>query len=133
MGVLRDYSPGLHFDHHSQIIGRILGMKIVKWEVTNYPGTIMYVFNCPGCKFNHPVHVAYDPKEQTDNPKRTHFPCWTFNGDLNRPTFTPSLLVNPSWPQQRCHSFITDGKIQFLDDCWHDLKGKTVELPEYED
>ena len=29
-----------------------------------------------------------------------------------------------------CHSFITDGRIQFLGDCTHELKGQTVELPE---
>jgi hypothetical protein len=28
----------------------------------------------------------------------------------------------------RCHSFITDGKIEFLSDCTHSLAGQTVEL-----
>lgn len=31
-----------------------------------------------------------------------------------------------------CHSFIKDGMIQFLGDCTHELKGKTVKLPEVE-
>ena len=51
---------------------------------------------------------------------------------MDRPTFSPSLLVNKDNPEQRCHSFVTDGNIQYLDDCWHDLKGKQVELPEWE-
>ena len=29
-----------------------------------------------------------------------------------------------------CHSFVTDGRIQFLGDCTHDLAGHTVELPD---
>jgi hypothetical protein len=59
-------------------------------------------------------------------------PQWIFNGDVDKPTFTPSLLVFGSVPEKRCHSFITDGKILFLDDCFHELKGQTVEIPEYE-
>jgi hypothetical protein len=38
------------------------------------------------------------------------------------------------WRTERvCHSFVTDGKIQFLGDCTHALAGQTVELPEQED
>lgn len=29
-----------------------------------------------------------------------------------------------------CHSFVTDGRIQFLGDCTHALTGQTVDLPE---
>jgi hypothetical protein len=36
-------------------------------------------------------------------------------------------------PERQCHSFVTDGKIQFLPDCYHSLKGQTVELPEWDD
>jgi len=33
------------------------------------------------------------------------------------------------WRTERiCHSFITDGKIQFLSDCTHHLAGQTVDL-----
>jgi hypothetical protein len=31
-----------------------------------------------------------------------------------------------------CHSFITDGRIQYLGDCTHDLKGQTIDLPDWE-
>jgi hypothetical protein len=62
-------------------------------------------------------------------------PRWTFNGDLDKPTFNPSLLV--TWTQhqmpQVCHSFVRDGQIQFLSDCTHKLAGQTVEIPEWED
>jgi len=67
---------------------------------------------CPGCN---EVHVL-DTR-------------WTFNGNYDAPTFQPSLLVAANEPARRCHSFITDGKIQFLGDSYHALKGQTVELP----
>ena len=84
-------------------------------------------FMCPGCKTTHAVPVT--------GPK-----AWTFNGDMNRPTLSPSIVV---WteeyvdpedqfkiPATRCHSFVRDGKIQFLSDCTHKLAGQTVELTE---
>lgn len=81
--------------------------------------------NCPACNDWHVLNV---------NPE---FPCcWGFNGDFERPTFTPSLLHNVGGRNKTkpiCHSFITDGNIQFLGDCTHDMKGKTVPLPDFED
>jgi hypothetical protein len=53
---------------------------------------------------------------------------WTFNGDYEKPTFSPSMLVNQSHPERRCHSFVTDGKIQYLSDCFHQYAGQTLEL-----
>lgn len=57
---------------------------------------------------------------------------WTFNGDMERPTFSPSLVVTIKTEpkKQICHSFVRDGKIQFLSDCFHDLAGQTVEMPD---
>jgi hypothetical protein len=56
---------------------------------------------------------------------------WQFNGDVEKPTFTPSLLAfNSPPPNGRCHSFVKDGRIQFLGDCTHELKGQTVDLPD---
>lgn len=70
---------------------------------------------CPACKKGH----LFDKR-------------WKFNGDMDRPTFTPSMLVYEIKDYQpRCHSFVTDGMIQFLNDCTHDLKGQTVPLEEY--
>lgn len=72
-------------------------------------------FMCPGC--DRPIMI-----------NRT----WHFNDNLDNPTITPSILSksrDENGPTV-CHSFITDGKIKFLDDCTHSLKGQTVELPE---
>ena len=60
---------------------------------------------------------------------------WTFNGDLDRPTLSPSVLVEAAVTtdgkvlQPRCHSFIRDGRIEFLSDCTHALVGQVVDLP----
>lgn len=82
-----------------------------------------YQFQCPGCPEHHYVPTVGDK-------------AWGFNGDLKRPTFTPSILVYPSGYLEdgqrretpRCHSFVRDGRIQFLSDCGHMLAGQTVDL-----
>jgi hypothetical protein len=81
-------------------------------------GGQLYVFHCPGCGYGHPFEVCANG--------------WTWNGSLDKPTFRPSLLCNFTSPETRCHSFVTDGQIQFLSDCWHALAGKTVELPDWD-
>lgn len=87
-------------------------------------------FMCPGCEYWHGVNV--------DNDNR---PRWSWNGSVDKPTFTPSILVrtgravDPSYeweegdPPEVCHSFVTDGRIQFLGDCTHHLAGQTVDIP----
>lgn len=91
-------------------------------------------FWCPGCQSFHAVAVD----SPFDNGAR-----WGWNGSLEAPTFTPSVLVtypaNPDaeeefkeWrTERRCHSFVIDGNIQFLNDCTHHLAGQTVPLPDY--
>ena len=60
-------------------------------------------------------------------------PCWTWNGDTEKPTLRPSLLTRGSDHMVRCHSFVTDGMMRFLGDCTHDLKGQTVPLLDVEE
>lgn len=97
--------------------------------VTNNDGSPYGVrWDCPGCAEPHAVP--------------THGPhAWGFNGDLERPTLTPSILCHPSGrlnddgsvrQSPLCHSFVTDGRIQFLSDCTHALAGQTVDVPEVE-
>lgn len=89
-------------------------------------------FWCPGCNGVHGIRVGDGP-----------WPRWGWNGDVRRPTFTPSILVrtgralDPTFepeagdPPEVCHSFVTDGRIQFLSDCTHAMAGQTVDLPEW--
>ncbi len=80
------------------------------------------LFYCPGCETTHPYIIrATDPGR----------PQWTYNGDPQSPSFSPSLLVNQHTSEKRCHLFVEDGKIRFLNDCHHELRGQTVALPEY--
>jgi hypothetical protein len=97
------------------------------------------MFWCPGCEELHQVRVGGKG--------------WTFDGNVDSPTFTPSVLVtsghhvpghkgdcwctfkartgeDPGFKCQRCHSYVTKGHILFLADCTHALAGKTVPLPD---
>lgn len=108
-------------------------------------------FKCPGCDDTHGVYV----EPAGDGRAR---PVWGFNGDGDKPTFTPSVLCQffkyafkPGTPEFRedvqraretqtrlqgrdmvCHSFVRDGMIQFLPDSTHELAGKTVPLPDFD-
>ncbi|WP_230287474.1 DUF6527 family protein [Deinococcus sp. 12RED42] len=84
-------------------------------------------FWCPGCQGPHAV--------TTRGPG-----AWTFNGDLDAPVFSPSVLVQADYPDGRriCHSFVgmggaPAGHIVFLSDCTHALAGQTVPLPDWPD
>jgi P2-related tail formation protein len=88
-------------------------------------------FWCPGCNGAHMVSDA-----------------WQVNTDTA--TITPSVLVYSSkhlidhdlvgealtalentTTSPRCHSFVTNGQIQFLGDSEHALAGQTVELQDW--
>ena len=58
--------------------------------------------------------------------------CWTWNGSTEEPTLMPSVLTqgHRDGGPFRCHSWVTDGKAQFLDDSDHELRGTTVDLLE---
>lgn len=80
--------------------------------------------HCPGCGNAHYVKIN-DQHDQSGG-------AWGWNGSMDSPTFTPSVLTWGGYPERRCHSFVTDGKIRFLNDCTHPLKGQTIEIPEWE-
>lgn len=82
-------------------------------------GLSVYI-QCPGCRILHPI--AIDPKAHPLGQK------WSWNGDAKAPTFSPSLLCSDHYPAARCHSFIRNGRIEFLNDCFHELRGTTVPL-----
>jgi len=61
-------------------------------------------------------------------------PTWSFDGNLEKPTFNPSFLLfqpfipaegdDPAEPKKTiCHVFIRAGMIEFLNDCEHELRG----------
>ena len=120
--------------------------KILRDQEDGRGGTQL-AFQCPGCNTSHSVAIGTGPG-----------PRWIYNGNAERPTFSPSVLVRSGhyvqgydgggcWcdyykenpPEQGehvfacgiCHSYVRDGRIQFLGDCTHALVGQTVDLPEW--
>jgi hypothetical protein len=97
------------------------------------------LFMCPGCDHAHGIRVRGE-----------EHPVWGWNESFDAPTFTPSIRVTGVQPLSDeeldrvlkgekietiplcCHSFVTDGKIQFLGDCTHKLVGQVVDIPEWE-
>ena len=90
---------------------------------------VYYEFYCHGCKINHTYSID-------DN-------GWHFNGDIENPSFTPSLLnqtpilsneiidgkiVEKMKMINRCHLFVTNGKIHYCSDCDHEFAGKTMPM-----
>ena len=102
-------------------------------------------FHCPGCEEGHRIPVT------------GNHPVWSWNGSLEAPTLKPSILIrsghfvpgakedcwctyNAAHPDAPapfqcsvCHSFVTDGRIQFLQDSTHKLSGQTVDVPDWDD
>lgn len=93
---------------------------------TEGSGTAGYNFWCPGCERTHSYWV----------------PRWTWNGSLERPSFTPSLRVflpkhkDPDTGEEvpektLCHLHLTDGILKFCGDSIHGLAGKDVPLADW--
>lgn len=100
---------------------------------------------CQGCEASHTVHIGsgYGPR-------------WRWNGSADAPTFEPSVFIRTGhhvpgvklMPDGRCgfcvsaeedghptlcsvcHTFIRDGRVQFLPDCTHRYAGQTLPLPD---
>jgi hypothetical protein len=82
------------------------------------------VFYCPGCKMYHSII--------TEQSSKYTGPVWAWNGSMEKPTFSPSLLihlgVNQEGVDRICHLFIQNGEIKYLDDSTHELRGQTVPM-----
>lgn len=85
-------------------------------------GNSLY-FHCPGCDMLHPYRIKNDGTG----------PVWAWDHNVTSPTISPSLLVDKDRPESRCHLFLIDGKIKFLEDCHHELKGQTVDMVDIPD
>lgn len=93
----------------------------------------MYFHWCPACLELHPLPDV----------------GWTFDGNLEQPTFTPSfkhsgkrhVLVDGEWSGEYvrdaagnalddvCHYVLTAGILNFAADCTHAMAGQSVPLP----
>lgn len=109
-----------------------------KVELMKFSDHTRVYFLCPGCGEGHGLPVEGEPQSAN----------WGWNRSLESPTLTPSILSRGTVPitdeeharimrgekvEPRplvCHSFVTDGCIQFLGDSTHELRGMTVDLAE---
>ena len=109
-------------------------MSEAKYLVRPFCGKLdALIFSCPGCKYDHGVNLTPEgPFINTQGKKD----IWSWNKSFDVPTIRASVLIEGGRDKDgkilspRCHSFITDGKIQFLTDCEHELSGHTVPLPD---
>lgn len=98
--------------------------KKVNKMIDESTGTVGYMFDCPGCECSHLVYTS-----------GKGVPNWKFNGNEEKPTFRPSILVTIARPKGDyiCHSYVTDGIISYEADTTHKLSGLNVELPDSDD
>jgi len=79
----------------------------------------LLMFYCPGCGNYHGIWTDRTGPNPLNGAK------WTWNGSMDSPTFSPSVHVQKP---KVCHSFVRDGRIEFLNDCEHPLAGQTVAM-----
>lgn len=89
----------------------------------SYPPTEM-AFWCPACKCEHPYRVVPVEGDQSQ------YPVWEWNGSMEKPTFSPSLLIFNRGRDSgtSCHLFVREGRIEYCSDCPHEFAGKTVDM-----
>lgn len=95
-------------------------------QVVENEQVVGYLFDCPGCGSSHAPYVRPH--------KAPNGASWDFNGNMDKPTFAPSILSKMSRPDGSktmiCHLFVIGGMIEYLPDCTHALAGQTIEIPE---
>jgi hypothetical protein len=105
--------------------------KIIAERKVKHPNGVVvrvHYYWCPGCDALHGITIKPDV-----NPNNGA--GWEFTGTKDNPTYSPSQLslwegtVDGKPHKRVCHTFIRNGKIEFLSDCTHAMKGKTVPLP----
>jgi len=88
-----------------------------------------YFFHCPGCGRGHSFITAWVPPHTG--------PTWTFNGNLESPTFSPSLLYNVgrSNPTEHlCHTFVRAAASRLLHTTirWRSPEARRTRTPLFE-
>lgn len=111
-----------------------LSPKLVRRRGYHFPANSWtHAHFCPACNELHDFAVE---QPFTNNAR------WTFDGNGAAPTFAPSMNITigpfPHGEAEAgridvCHYFLQQGKLVYLGDCTHALKGQTVELPDIPD
>ena len=101
---------------------------IVKEQQYERNGIIVtrHMYWCPGCDSVHAIAIRPSVNDNGAG--------WTWDGNLEKPTYEPSQLTKYTYGAEGnkrteiCHTFIRQGKIQYLSDCTHSMAGQTVEM-----
>lgn len=72
---------------------------------------------CPGCLKVHDIEIF------NENNSR-----WTFNGNIDYPTFRPSVKIIID-NQMVCHYNLVEGIVHYFGDSNHSLAWKSIHLP----
>jgi hypothetical protein len=97
-----------------KLVSKVLAQASEAW--TKIAG-ICYTHWCPGCKQMHLINI--------EKPNRLGA-IWSFDGNLESPTFNPSVNHVGS-----CHYFIRSGQIAYCSDSKHEFSGQTIPLPDF--
>ena len=103
-----------------------LALREFKFDDKDIVACFVY---CPACERSHRFIVVNEADQNH---------VWQFSGTEDLPTFTPSILVDsgpmrPGDPNHICHSYLTAGVWEFLNDSTHamaDQKIPMVDFPE---
>lgn len=90
------------------------------------------MFACPGCAAGGPegydgIHMLPVNMSPQGIAGRQ---SWAWDGNLEKPTLSPSILTNADGVHNRCHSFLREGIFEFLTDSQHPLAGQSVPIPD---
>lgn len=98
---------------------------------TDTDGEEYFLFWCVGCLHLHSFRIKAGAQNAPGAP------VWQFDGNRQKPTFSPSLLNREPLllmsPDRICHLFLRNGTIEYLSDCTHSFAGKNVEVEMKED
>lgn len=110
-------------------------MKAQPLKYDNTDGTTRYLY-CEPLEATHvrlhlpgPLSNLHIPVLVGMSKTRAGTHCWSWNGDVEKPTLRPSIRndFRPHEPLVN-HVWITDGQVIFLGDCSHELAGQTLDL-----
>lgn len=98
------------------------------------PVKLIYGQGYVACTIAEATHVTLNfpgPVGQLTLPVICHGPragtnCWTWNGSTESPTLRPSIKTTGT--SFVCHSWVNEGRAQFLEDSTHEHAGRTLDL-----
>ena len=107
---------------------KCIPLKLDESYIQCNPDEATHIYlNLPGPLTNRIIPVIIKGKREGTR-------CWSWNGETESVTIKPSVRTSGEDENGKhvCHSFINDGKVIFLDDCSHELKGQTLDLLDVE-